>query len=92
MSKNPFKYGLGDVVKVTLGYEVVSAKVIGLYIHPITNSPRYLVEYTEGILAGTQAEHYKDTLDLHLIKPLSEYPQGYNDYSPNTLVRPAFNP
>lgn len=92
MNENPFKYSLGETVRVTLGCEVIHAKIVGFYIHDRTNSPRYIVEYLEGKLAGTQAEHYKDTINLHLIKPLSEYSQDYNPYSPNTLVRPAFNP
>lgn len=92
MNDNPFKHGLGETVKVTLGYEVIPAKIVGLYIHPTTNSPRYIVEYLEGKLAGTQEEHYTDTLNKHLVKPLSEYPQDYNPYSPNEVVKPAFNP
>jgi len=92
MSSNPFKYGLDSLVKVTLGYDVLPAKVVGLFIHPTTGHPRYIVEYLGGKLDGVQEEHYADTLDRHLVKSPSGYAQDYNPYSPNELVKPAFNP
>lgn len=82
---NP-KYPIGTVVKIPVdrSYGLVSAKVVGFYLHEKTQHIRYVVEHLEGITIGKQEECYEDTINLSY--------SDHNPYSPNTLVRPAFNP